>query len=91
MINTIVFDLDGTLLNTLEDLKDSVNFALERQGFPLRNLSEIRSFVGNGIRLLMERAVPENIDAETFEICFKDFCDYYKIHMDFFLQMHLPM
>ncbi len=82
MINTIVFDLDGTLLNTLEDLKDSVNFALERQGFPLRDLSEIRSFVGNGIRLLMERAVPENIDAETFEICFKDFCDYYKIHME---------
>ncbi len=82
MINTIVFDLDGTLLNTLEDLRDSVNYALERQGFPLRNLSEIRSFVGNGIRLLMERAVPENIDAETFEICFKDFCDYYKIHME---------
>lgn len=82
MINTIVFDLDGTLLNTLEDLKDSVNFALERQGYPLRDLNEIRSFVGNGIRLLMERAVPENIDAETFEICFKDFCDYYKIHME---------
>ena len=82
MINTIVFDLDGTLLNTLEDLKDSVNYALERQGFPLRDLSEIRSFVGNGIRLLMERAVPENIDAETFEICFKDFCDYYKFHME---------
>lgn len=82
MINTIVFDLDGTLLNTLEDLKDSVNYALERQGFPLRNLSEIRSFVGNGIRLLMERAVPKNIDNDTFEICFKDFCDYYKIHME---------
>ena len=82
MINTIVFDLDGTLLNTLEDLKDSVNFALERQGYPLRNLNEIRSFVGNGIRLLMERAVPENIPAETFKICFKDFCDYYKIHME---------
>ncbi len=82
MINTIVFDLDGTLLNTLEDLKDSVNFALERQRFPLRDLSEIRSFVGNGIRLLMERAVPKNTPAETFEICFKDFCDYYKIHME---------
>lgn len=82
MINTIVFDLDGTLLNTLEDLKDSVNYALERQGFPLRDLNEIRSFVGNGIRLLMERAVPESIDNETFEICFKDFCDYYKIHME---------
>ena len=66
-------DLDGTLLYTLEDLKDSVNYALEKQGFPLRELSEIRNFVGNGIRLLMERAVPENIDAETFEICFKFF------------------
>lgn len=82
MIDTIIFDLDGTLLNTLEDLKDSVNYALAKQSFPLRTLSEIRSFVGNGIRLLMERSVPQNIDVETFEICFKDFCDYYKIHME---------
>ena len=83
MIDTIIFDLDGTLLNTLEDLMDSVNFALERQGYPLRNLEEIRSFVGNGIRLLMERAVPKDvIGTNTFEICFKDFCDYYKIHME---------
>lgn len=83
MTDTIIFDLDGTLLNTLEDLMDSVNFALERQGYPLRNLSEIRSFVGNGIRLLMERAVPEDvIGTDIFEICFKDFCDYYKIHME---------
>lgn len=82
MIDTIIFDLDGTLLNTLEDLKDSVNFALSKQSFPLRTLPEIRSFVGNGIRILMERSVPENTDTETFEICFKDFCDYYKIHME---------
>ena len=82
MIDTIIFDLDGTLLNTLEDLRDSVNYALSKQNFPLRTLPEIRSFVGNGIRLLMERAVPENIDEETFEVCFKDFCDYYKIHME---------
>lgn len=82
MIDTIIFDLDGTLLNTLEDLKDSVNYALSKQGFPLRNLTEIRSFVGNGIRLLMERAVPQNTDSETFEICFNDFCEYYKIHME---------
>ena len=83
MVNTIIFDLDGTLLNTLEDLMDSVNYALERQGFPLRTLSEIRSFVGNGIRLLMERAVPENVvGTDTFEECFKDFNDYYKVHME---------
>lgn len=83
MIDTIIFDLDGTLLNTLEDLMDSVNFALERQGFPLRNIEEIRSFVGNGIRLLVERAVPQEIvGTDTFEICFKDFNDYYKVHME---------
>ena len=83
MIDTIIFDLDGTLLNTLEDLMDSVNFALERQGFPLRNIEEIRSFVGNGIRLLVERAVPQEIvGTDTFEVCFKDFNDYYKVHME---------
>ena len=83
MIDTIIFDLDGTLLNTLEDLMDSVNYALERQGFPLRNIEEIRSFVGNGIRLLVERAVPQEIvGTDTFEVCFKDFNDYYKVHME---------
>ncbi len=83
MIDTIIFDLDGTLLNTLEDLMDSVNYALERQGYPLRNISEIRSFVGNGIRVLMERAVPKDvIGTDTFEACFKDFNDYYKVHME---------
>lgn len=82
MLDTIIFDLDGTLLNTLEDLKDSVNFALENNGLPPRNLDEIRSFVGNGIRLLVERAVPENTDKETVDICFKEFCAYYKIHME---------
>lgn len=83
MIDTIIFDLDGTLLNTLEDLMDSVNYALERQGFPLRSLEEIRSFVGNGIRLLVERAVPQEVvGTDTFEVCFKDFNDYYKVHME---------
>jgi phosphoglycolate phosphatase len=83
MIDTIIFDLDGTLLNTLEDLTDSVNFALGRQGYPLRTISEIRSFVGNGIRLLVERAVPQEVvGTDTFEICFKDFNDYYKVHME---------
>lgn len=82
MIDTIIFDLDGTLLNTLDDLKDSVNYALAKQNFPLRSLNEIRSFVGNGIRLLMERSVPENTNPEIFEACFADFCDYYKAHME---------
>ena len=82
MTDTVIFDLDGTLLNTLDDLTDSVNFALARQGFPVRTIDEVRRFVGNGIRLLMERAVPENISDDEFDTCFKDFCDYYKAHME---------
>lgn len=82
MIDTIIFDLDGTLLDTLDDLKDSVNFALNRQNFPLRTKDEIRSFVGNGIKKLVERAVPMGTDADVFDVCFKDFSDYYKLHME---------
>ena len=52
MIDTILFDLDGTLLNTLEDLKNSANFALKKFGFPIRTLDEVRRFVGNGLRRL---------------------------------------
>ena len=54
MKNTVIFDLDGTLLNTLDDLADSVNFALSQQGFPERSYEEVRLFVGNGIRKLIE-------------------------------------
>ena len=53
-----VFDMDGTILNTLEDLADSTNYALKANGLPERTIDEVRRFVGNGIRLLIERAVP---------------------------------
>jgi len=55
---TVLFDLDGTLLYTLEDLKDAVNHELARCGDPQRTLEEVRSFVGNGLRMLMRRALP---------------------------------
>lgn len=58
----VIFDLDGTLLDTLEDLKDAVNAALKHFGYPPRTLAEVRSFVGNGAARLMEKAVPEGID-----------------------------
>ena len=58
MIDTVLFDLDGTLTNTLADLKNSVNFALDKFGFPERNTDEIRSFVGNGVKKLVFRSVP---------------------------------
>ena len=60
MIKTIIFDLDGTLLNTLEDLMISTNFALTEFDFPTHSLEEIRKFVGNGVKKLIERAVPSN-------------------------------
>ena len=57
--DTVIFDLDGTLLNTLQDLADSTNYALALQGMPARTLEEVRRFVGNGVGRLIHRAVPE--------------------------------
>ena len=56
--NTVIFDLDGTLLDTLQDLADATNYALRKQGMPERTIDEVRQFVGNGVRLLMIRAIP---------------------------------
>ncbi len=64
-INTVLFDLDGTLLDTLEDLMDSTNFALESFGMPKRSLEEMRNFVGRGVNIQIKRAVPEGTDEET--------------------------
>lgn len=78
--NTVIFDLDGTLLDTLADLTDSVNHVLSLYGYPSRSMAEIRSFVGNGIRMLMVRAVPEQVDEEAFTAIFADFQAYYTDH-----------
>lgn len=74
-IDTIIFDLDGTLLDTLEDLADSVNFILDKYGFPPRTLNEIKSFVGNGLEKLMERALPGILP--NFPAIFADFKRHY--------------
>ena len=78
--DTVIFDLDGTLLNTLEDLKDSVNYALGKAGMPLRSMEEIRRFVGNGVRRLLELAVPEGNGNPRFEEVFELFRSYYGQH-----------
>ncbi|MCI6655350.1 MAG: HAD-IA family hydrolase [Clostridium sp.] len=75
-----VFDMDGTILNTLEDLADSTNYALKANGFPERTIDEVRRFVGNGIRLLIERAVPTDTDKELTDKVFDTFKEYYKTH-----------
>ena len=75
-----IFDLDGTLLETLEDLHDSTNHALVSQGLPPRTLDEVRRFVGNGIHKLIERAVPEGSSSETVEQVFEEFKTWYAVH-----------
>ena len=82
MKNTVIFDLDGTLLDTLTDLAASVNYALDTMGYPLRTKSEICSFVGNGVRLLVSRAVPENTSREDADKTFGIFSEYYAKHMN---------
>ncbi len=75
-----VFDLDGTILDTLEDLADSTNHALSVNGLPERSIDEVRRFVGNGIRNLIERAVPEGTGDELTDKVFSEFREYYAIH-----------
>ena len=78
--DTYIFDLDGTLLNTLNDLATAVNYALRQFGMPEHSVEDIRSFVGNGVRLLMERAVPDGADNPQFEEAFAAFRQYYMQH-----------
>jgi phosphoglycolate phosphatase len=79
-IDTVIFDLDGTLLDTLEDLADSVNYALNCYDMPLKSKEQVKSYVGNGIRMLMIRAVPGGGDNPLFEDVFKTFKEYYNEH-----------
>ncbi|MGN1419693.1 MAG: HAD family hydrolase [Acutalibacteraceae bacterium] len=81
MVKAVIFDLDGTLLNTLDDLAASVNFALRSFGFPERTTEEVRRFIGNGVIKLMQRATPDTIDEATFNACFEAFRTYYLEHM----------
>ena len=80
MFNVYVFDLDGTLLDTLQDLANSVNYALRQHGMPEHSIDDIRRFVGNGVRLLMERAVPDGARNPQFEAAFATFRQYYMQH-----------
>ena len=77
----ILFDLDGTLLNTLDDLTSSVNVTLQAHGFPLRRKEEIRKFLGNGSELLMRSALPEGTKEAVFAACLAEYQAYYKAHM----------
>ena len=79
--DTIIFDLDGTLLNTLFDLKESTNFALKKYGYQEKTIDEVRMFVGNGVTKLIERALPDGINNPAYKNCLEDFKKDYKIRM----------
>lgn len=79
-IRAVIFDLDGTLLDTLTDLAAAVNAALENNNMPIRSLEEIRQFVGNGARNLLIRSVPDGLENPAFEKTLADFRTYYAAH-----------
>ena len=79
--NIIIFDLDGTLLNTLEDLADSTNIALLYFNYPQRSIDEIRNFVGNGVAKLIERAIPGGVSNPDYKNCLEYFKKTYSKNM----------
>lgn len=78
--DTVIFDLDGTLLDTLDDLMDAVNHALGEMGYPARSRGEVQAFVGNGVARLMERAVPVGTSPEDTARALGIFKSYYALH-----------
>jgi phosphoglycolate phosphatase len=76
----VIFDLDGTILNTLGDLENSLNYALRKSGLPERTRDEVRRFVGNGVGKLIERSVPEDTDIKIKEQLHADFTEHYSAH-----------
>ena len=73
---TIIFDLDGTLLNTLDDLADSLNYALTKTGYPTHTYEEVKFFVGSGIKVMIERALPQ--DVMNFDEVYQIFLSHYE-------------
>lgn len=82
MTDTIIFDLDGTLLNTLEDLTDSVNHAMRQYHLPVHTIEEIRTFVGNGAAKLIERAVLQGREHPAYDEILDTFRKHYQVHCE---------
>lgn len=80
LFETYIFDLDGTLLYTLEDLTNSTNHAMRKFGFPEHTKEDVRLMVGNGIRKLIERAIPEGLNNTKYEDVYLEFVSYYLEH-----------
>ncbi len=78
--DTYIFDLDGTLISSLEDLAASTNYALQQHHMPQHSIEDIRMFVGNGVRKLMERAIPDGAGNPQFDDTFQTFRQHYMQH-----------
>lgn len=76
----VLFDMDGTLLDTLADMAAAVNHILSVHGYPLRTVEEVRAFVGNGARKLMERALPPDVTGDAFEALLEEYRQWYEAH-----------
>lgn len=76
----VIFDLDGTILDTLDDLTDSLNYILKKNDFPIHTKEEVRFFVGNGIPKLIERALPKDSSQKIQSEIYEQFCNYYESH-----------
>lgn len=79
-IKNIIFDLDGTLIDTVKDLNAAVNYALNEKGFPLRTIDQTRNDIGNGVAKLMERSIPGGICNPEYTNCLDIFKTYYRNH-----------
>jgi len=78
--DTVIFDLDGTLLNTLDDLMTAVNYVMKKYGYPEHSKEAIRTFVGNGVVHLISCALPDGQANPDFEACLSDYRSYYESH-----------
>lgn len=78
--DTVIFDLDGTLMDTLEDLADAVNEILKRHGYPVKTITEVRRIVGNGLRQTLTLCLPEGTGQQEVERLLPEFAAYYQAH-----------
>lgn len=81
-ISTIIFDLDGTLLDSLKDLTNSVNHTMTHYGFPTRSIDEVKSFVGNGVKILLKRSFPYQRTEDQLNEALAVFRSHYELHMN---------
>lgn len=83
-MKAVIFDLDGTLLDTIGDLAEAVNYALEKTGYKRISVNTIKTYVGNGAGLLIARSIPQGFENEKYELCKKAFSEYYMSRIDVF-------